>query len=381
MDYSDNFITQDQVQKAIELPFSDVSEFLEQYIYYKGLVYTPEKNITYVNGYFIKGDTKICSPQFTREQIENDYHLTDPDMPVAEVLITMKGSKFSNKEELLEKELSLKSSQEIEKVWYSYKHLCELMDRFDCPPPKAINELHTKEYRYDVNLVNQKSNFTLEDAAKIAANEYSTDQNQFVSQLSSPLRNHYLELLSDCIKGTNQHNFKLHTIELWCSNYDESGERYSRYYDNGTYLKQKAVLDYQLTIISKQEFIRWCEYQNVDTGLKYEFKVTSDSIEALQCENSKLRKELAQLQEDKLDKEKNKEKKKLTTYPPELRLAIDAYEELCLDKGELPSSKITEKWLKNESEKRNITHRDGAKQLKGLSNKKIEALASVIRSQ
>jgi hypothetical protein len=167
------------------------------------------------------------------------------------------------------------------------------MNKLGCPEPKPLMELSKKEYAYDIKLVNQKSNFSLSDASKIAANVYKTSIRGNVQQQYMPktmaLMDHYLELLSDCIKGTNQHDFKLHTVELWCSYNDEFGESYSKSYDNGIYLKQKATLDSKLTIISKREFVRWCKYENVDTGLTLENKDFEESIEALKAENKKLK--------------------------------------------------------------------------------------------
>jgi hypothetical protein len=68
-------------------------------------------------------------------------------------------------------------------------------------------------------------------------------------------------------------------------------------------------------------------------------------------------------------------------YPPELQLAIDAYEQLCADKDNLPLNKKIEAWLKNESIKRGITHSDGSAALAGISNVKAERIASMIKSK
>ena len=51
MDYSENFLTLEQLEKLIELPFSDICEMLNRYVYYKGLVWGDGHEITYVNGY------------------------------------------------------------------------------------------------------------------------------------------------------------------------------------------------------------------------------------------------------------------------------------------------------------------------------------------
>ena len=68
-------------------------------------------------------------------------------------------------------------------------------------------------------------------------------------------------------------------------------------------------------------------------------------------------------------------------YPPELQLAIDAYEQLCEGKDNLPLNKEIEAWLKEESKIRGITHSDGSTILAGLSNVKAERIASMIKSK
>jgi hypothetical protein len=288
MDLSANFFTEKQLEKAIELPFSDIKDMLDEFVYYKGLI-KKDDGITYVDGYFIIEETEVHAYQFTREERENDYHLAEPETPVEVTIYAITGTEYSNNSELIGNTYNLKTQKEYDNIVYSHKQICEVAEKIGLPQPKSASELSKKEFSYDLKLLNQKSNFTLDDASKIAANIYSTCHTPFISQLIDPLKNHYLELLSDCIKGSNQDDFKLHTVELWCSYNDEFGERYSKSYDNGTYLKQKAVLDYRLTIISKREFLRWCEYENVDTGLTYEFKIFDESIEALKAENEKLK--------------------------------------------------------------------------------------------
>ncbi len=286
MDHSSNFISFEQIEKAVELSFNEIHEMLKSYIYFKGLVWH-ENELTYAEGYFVIEETEPNIYEFTREEIESDYHIAEPDTPITERLISIKGSEYSNKAELIDKKLKLKNTVDIEGCLYSYKELCQLMKKLGCPEPKTIIELSKRDYAYDVKLLNRKSNFTLEDAAKIAANI-----NVYGFPPPSLVKNHYIELLSDCIKGTNQDGFKLHTVELWCSYNDEFGEGYSKSYNNGSYLKQTAELDYQLTIISKREFVRWCEYENIDTGLTIEHRDFEESIEALKAENNKLKSQL-----------------------------------------------------------------------------------------
>jgi hypothetical protein len=290
MDYSENFLTQEQIEKLIELPFSAIHVMLDRYIYLKDLILGYENEIIYVDGYFVIDHTEYSYDEYSREQIERNLQAV-PAMP--EILVGVKVTEFSNKADLLGETVSLASSQEIDVILYSYIHLCQLMKKLGCPEPKCLTELAKKEYAYDIKLVNQKSNFSLSDASKIAANVYKTSirsnvQQQYMSNIIA-LIHHYLELLSDCIKGTNQHGFKLHTVELSCIEDDRYGESASYSYDNGTYLNQKVTLDSKLTIISKREFVRWCEYENVDTGLTLENKDFEESTEALKAENKKLK--------------------------------------------------------------------------------------------
>jgi hypothetical protein len=196
---------------------------------------------------------------------------------------------------------------------------------------------------------------------------------------SFTLFDHYRELLSDCIKGTNQHGFKLHTVELWCSYNDEFGESYSKSYENGIYFKQQATLDSELTTISKREFVRWCKYENVDTGLYYFPKHVDESIEALEMKLDESEKEVSRLLKIMIDKP-DQELSKVDSYPPELQLAIDAFEQLCSNQKKLPTNENIKEWLQKESKERGINHKDGSKELKGLSDIKLKTIPSIIKS-
>jgi hypothetical protein len=382
MDYSENFLTQDHIEKLIELPFINFHGMLDRYIYLKCLILGREAEITYVDGYFVIGSTEYYYDDYGREHIDEDYLLTEPDSP--EIVVSVKVTEFSNKDDLLGEEVNLISSQGIDVILYSYKQLGELMNKLGCPEPKPLMELSKKEYAYDIELVNQKSNFSLSDASKIAANVYKTSirsnlQQQYMPKTTA-LIDHYLELLSDCIKGTNQHGFKLHTVELWCSYNDEFGESYSKSYDNGIYLKQKATLDSKLTIISKREFVRWCEFEGVDTGLYYHPKDIEESVEALKLKLDKSVKEEARLLGLYINVPENQSSKEIS-YPPELQLSIDAFEELCFNQEKLPTNEDIKKWLQVKSKERGITHKDGSKELKGLSDIKLRTIPSIIKSQ
>jgi hypothetical protein len=381
MDYSENFLTQDQIEKAIELSFSDIDGMLIRYVYFKGLVHGHEMETTYVDGYFIIESTHSVTYQCTRKDLDNDPNFNGYSREDLEELIEIKGSEFSNNNNLIDKVLPLKNSQEIDVVLYSYKQLCQLMAKLGCPEPKCLAELNKKEYFYDLKIVNQKSNFTLSDAARIAANIYSTSSirpSVFISDPRYELYTHYLEVLADCIKGNNQYYFKLHTIELWCSYNDEFGDSYSKSYDNGTYLKQRATINSELTIISKREFVRWCEYENVDTGLYYHPKQFDESIEALEMKLYESEKEVSRLLKIVHD-EPSQKLSKVGSYPPELQLVIDAFDQFCFSTDKPPTNEVIRTWLLEVSKDRGITHKDGSKVLKGLSFVKLKAISSIIK--
>ncbi|MCZ4372397.1 hypothetical protein O4H50_11390 [Vibrio diazotrophicus] len=381
MDKDTNFFTASQMARAISIPFSDIKEMLDPYIYFKGLILKDDK-IRYVDGYFIIHKTEIICPQFTRDEIESGYALCEPDLPVFDLVVEVKGTKYSNNDELIGNVYLLKTETEIgDEVLFSYEQLCKVASEIGYPKPIEKLKFLAKDYAYDVKVLNQKSNFTLTAAAKIAANIEPTTSIENLFQQHS--YNHYLELLSDCIKGTNQHGFKLHTVELWTSCHDEFGESYSRNYENGTLLKQRAVLDYDLTIISKQEFLRWSEYQGLDVGLDYQPQSISKSVEILEMRLSESEEEISRLRDlvinEKITPENTKTKK--NSYPPELQIAIDAYEELCLNEATPPTNKVIQDWLKTESKRRGITHKDGSDQVQGLSQVKLERIASMIKSR
>ncbi|MFL7013884.1 hypothetical protein AB6D16_000805 [Vibrio cyclitrophicus] len=379
MDKDTNFFTASQIARSISIPFSDIEEMLDPYIYFKGLIFKGDK-ISYVDGYFIVHKTEVVGPKFTLEEIESGYAICDPDMPVFNFVVEVKGTKYSNNEELIGNVYLLKTKTEVEdEALFSYEQLCKIASEIGYPKPIEKLQLLAKDHAYDVKVINQKSNFTLSAAAKIAANIEPTTSIEMPSQRYS--YNHYLELLSDCIKGTNQHGFKLHTVELWTSCNDEFGERYSKSYKNGTFLKQRAVLDYELTIISKQEFLRWSEYQGLDIGLDYQPESISKSVELLEMRLSESEEEISRLRDLLINEDSMTPETTDNSYPPELQIAIDAYEELCLNEATPPTNKVIQDWLKAESKQRGITHKDGSDQVQGLSQVKLERMASMIKSR
>jgi len=269
------FYTEAHLSKCIEIPIYTVTEGLNKYVKFKGLLTeNVESTPFYVDGYLIIDEARVTQTG------EDEYE---------DKLVRAKCSKYCSRPKLENNSYIVSMPFLIEEAFISYSEFKIALNKFGIPLIEEAENVQTKDFNYDVSLVNRKSNFIVEDAAKIAANIYYTSHTPFNSDFPNPLKNHYMELLSDCIKGTNQDDFKLHTIELWCSYNDEFGDRYSKLYDNGTYLKQKAVIDYKLTIISKREFLRWCEYENIYTGLTYELRLFEESIEALKAENEKLK--------------------------------------------------------------------------------------------
>ena len=390
MDKQNNFFTKEKLSKAIELPFSDIEDMLDKHIYFKGLIHK-DGSFLYVDDYFIFEQTEMITPNFTVEEYESGYAYMEPDIPVYEVVLAVKGSEFSKNPELIGNSYKLKKPKEIDEIFFSYQQLCDLSKSIGIPQPKSKEKLLQKEFVYDVKYLNMKSNFTLKEASQIAGNVYGCQQETFEET-------HYFEMLSDCIKGSNIDGFKLHTVDLWCfyRSYDEGN--YSKHYENGTYLKQGALLDYNLTIISKLEFIRWCNYEGIDTGLNYEPKDFDESIEALKEENAKLKqkltikkpqmavpqwtnnnKEIEQLKTQLKELTEEVDSQSGKTYPPELQIAIDAHNTLVRDSPTTPLNKNIKSWLTCESIARGIGHTDSGKESKGLSEKSKDVISKIIK--
>lgn len=192
-----------------------------------------------------------------------------------------------------------------------------------------------------------------------------------------------MEILSECVKGQNQDDFHLITRELWVYSNMPTNHDNSTQYDNGTRLNISDNINCYMTIISKGELVRWCKYMDIETGLSCNQKDVDESVEALLLKNEKLEKKIEEQNMEIIDLKwmSIPEKKSDNSYPPELQLAIDAFEELCLNQDKRPTNRDIEKWLDFESKKRSITRKDGGKELQGLSNKKLETIPSIIKSQ
>lgn len=111
-------------------------------------------------------------------------------------------------------------------------------------------------------------------------------------------------------------------------------------------------MDYELTIISKQEFLRWSEYQGLDIGLDYQPESISKSVELLEMRLSESEEEISRLRDLLINEDSMTPETTDNSYPPELQIAIDAYEELCLNEATPPTNKVIQDWLKAESKQR-----------------------------
>ncbi|PMG31360.1 hypothetical protein BCU94_07940 [Shewanella sp. 10N.286.52.C2] len=382
-----SFYTLEQLDSLIELPIqqvincisglkkNDSDKLLAEYIEFKGLVKsvkgeTPE--VFYVDGIFEVNKTEFIS-------------ITDPDelCSVAQCLLKeLKGTEhYQNSKVLIGNIYEPITPEGYNKPKYSYLQFESLVNRLGIPL-KSYWPVGQEDFNYNIDLLNQKSNFTLEEASRIAGNAPLQDQQGTFYDVS--LVEHYKEILSECVKGQNQHGFHLFTTELWCHSYSEDIGECSKRYDNGTHLKVSANIDIDLTIVSKTEFLRWCKYMDINTGLYNSQKAIDESVASLKLNNENLTAEIKRLKD--FTHEIISEKKQLIecvkniTYPPELQLAVDAYKQLCLGQEKPPTNKKIEEWLQTESKSRGITHKDGSKTLKGLSEKKLSTIPSIIKS-
>ncbi|ARD45061.1 hypothetical protein [Colwellia sp. PAMC 21821] len=366
------FFTKKQLGQLIDLNIDDVIGDMDIYCKFKGLLLSRDNSPFYANGFFIIEESKWGLSSSI------DPITGEDSPPIDTCFITaITGTKYSDNNELLNNTYNLKTTFEKEELLYSYDEFKVALLKLGAPQTKDITELNKKSFNYDVGLINQKSNFTLEEASRIAANAPLKDQQSIFYSIS--LVQHYQEIIAECVKGQNQHGCHLITKELWVHSYSDY-EPCSRKYDNGTPLVISANIDLELTIISKNEFLRWCKYMDIETGLYYQQKSIDESVEALKIKLSESEEEASRILGLYLNQPENTSSKE-SSYPPELQLAIDAYEQLCLNQEPLPTSKVIQDWLQNESKERGITHRDGAKELKGLSDTKLKRISSIIKSQ
>lgn len=357
------FYTEAHLSRCIEIPIHTVTDDLNKFVKFKGLLRKDaESTPFYVDGYVIIEETRV------NQTGEDEYE---------DSLVRVKCSKYCSRPELASKSYIVSMPFLIEEAFISYSEFKEALNNFGIPLTEKIENVPIKNFNYDVSLINQKSSFTLFEASKIAANLPLKSVSGFVP--TDPSLIHLQEMLSECVKGQNQHNFHLISIELWVHTHDDY-EPCSRIYPNGTCLKVSTKIDLELTVIAKSEFLRWCKYMDIETGLYCDQKSIDESIEALKLELSESQEEVSRLRDLYLTETIDKPTKAIS-YPPELQIAIDAFEKLCVGQKKLPTNKVIEDWLKSESKSRGITHKDGSDNLKGLSNVKAERIASIIKSK
>lgn len=378
---SPQLYTLEQLDQLIELPINqvvscirdielcEVEYYLNEYTEFSGLVKpkdSPADEAFFVNGIFKVNKTEmvLCGDKF------------DPDAEAICVLIEIQGSKYSNSDTVkLDNIYEVITTSEQEIARYSYDEFMFIINRLKIP---LIKETPTEiiKFNYDPELINHKSNFTLEEASRIASNAPLKDQQGIF--YSTSLLNHYQERICECVKGQNQHGFHLLTIELWVHSHDDY-EPCSRRHNNGTRLVVGANVNLELTIISKAELLRWCKYMKIETGLYYSQKIIYESVEALKTKLNESEKEVSRLRDLYLNEPESKLSDEIT-YPPELQIAIDAYKHFFSDESGIPNNDKVQEWLTNESIKRGITHPDSGKIHKGLSDTKLKRISSMIRS-
>lgn len=98
-------------------------------------------------------------------------------------------------------------------------------------------------------------------------------------------------------------------------------------------------------------------------------------------EISKLKQELKMMQDEKNSTNKDKEFLNIINsdkFPIKLAITLDAYKKFSLEDN--PKSSTIQGWINEKSKDMGITHRDGKNEVKGMSNKQLEVLASVVAS-
>lgn len=290
--FKDSFFTKGELDKLIDVYIGDIINDLPSYIQFKGLLLHSNGTPFYADGFF----------NIEESEWGWSSHEDSNDVPVETCFIrALTGTKFSNNDTLIGETFNLKTTWEKESELYNYDEFKILLSNYNIPLTKDISELTKLKYNYNVLETNQKSNFTLNEASKIAANQSPLGQFQ---NGYTPLSRHYLELLSDCVKDQHQSKFHLITKELTAD---------GKNWKNGDRLSVSANVDPNWTIISKTEFLRWCSFMDIDTGLTLEPVNFDESLEKLTIENKQLKEKNQKLEEENLDlffKESKKDNKK-----------------------------------------------------------------------
>jgi len=273
------FLKKSDLDGLIELYVGDIIDELNAYSYFQGFLSNSTNEKFYVDGYFKIEVSEWGLSSFTDNETES--------LVETNFIKALTGTKYSNNDNLINNTYNLNSICELDEPLYCYDEFKDLLNAYNIPLIRDINESPKKQFTYDPELINHKSNFTLEEASRIAANAPLKDQQGVF--YSTSLVEHYEEVISECVKNKNQNGFHLITTELWCHSYSEDIGECSTRYNNGTSLKIGANVNLELTIVSKAEFLRWCKYMVIDTGLYNHQNCFDESIEALKAENEKLK--------------------------------------------------------------------------------------------
>jgi len=289
------FYTLSQLDELINISIYELQDSLNKYTEFEGLLYDKNKELFYAKGVFIVELSEIRGGSIFDE---NGEHI---DNNVADVLVAVTGTKYCNNKELIDKTFNLKTGYALDTIIYSLPEFLKVADQWKIPIIKKTSELDKKQYNYKVERLNQKSNFTLMEASLIASDVSLEEQRG--TEHFSPTTKHYQEMLCECVKGQNQNDFHLITKELWVEERIEHEPEGCRLFENGTKLVLRANVSLNMTIISKSEFLRWCEFMEIETGLSPEIKKVEESPEQLKViihnlENqlNNLDNELAELQ-------------------------------------------------------------------------------------
>lgn len=282
-----DYYTFNELDTLIGIQLRDFIEELVEHTTYTGLLYDNDGGLFYADGIFEIMETEWPTQSFSNEEIKLGAHLVEQDREVECRLISVVGTKGSNNNDLIGSTYKVKSYHSVNEVLFSFEEFKNIINKLGIPLIADRSELHKKKFNYDAQIVNQKTLFTLYEACSIASNVK-------LSSIPRPmfdceLFDHNLSVMSECVKGQNQKGFHLITKELWISTTDDCYEPCSRKYNNGTTLNVDVVLDQILTVISKNELIRWCEFMEIETGLTKDDDVENESVEFLKLEIERLR--------------------------------------------------------------------------------------------
>lgn len=298
MDYSKNFLTEEQIDESniLVLPLSEIRNQLDLYIHFKGIFENINGKQQYADGYFTVEEVFSSGYKFSEQEREQELHMIEGDWPNTLYARALRGTKYSNNSLFIDEVYKLKKDIELNEPLFFYENVIEICKGIGLPAPKPLEQVSKKRFKYDSQLINKKSIFTVLEASYVAANVDSPKSHpEYKDLISVPSSDEYkviLESLCDCIKNQHETGFHLITKELWVKSNDEFGEEFSRCYENGTCLKARVEIDLSLTLISKAELLRWCDFMGIETGLEINFKESVLSVEALEVKINQLNDEL-----------------------------------------------------------------------------------------